>query len=394
MPPNAYQGQYIIEIANQLIKQHQGRFHHTQESIENLLPKDIDPEKDKDEWIDACVEVAQKILGEEDFDIVFRAALDSILSDIKEDLEEFGVIYDEWFCESTLVKKGLIKKGMTLLAKHDYVYEKDGAQWFRATKLGDEKDRVLIRSNGQPTYFASDVAYHLHKYHQDYDEIINIFGSDHHGYINRIRAFLKGLGEDPNKLQILLVQFAILYRGKEKISMSTRKGSFVTLRALRHEVGNDAARFFYIMRKPEQHLDFDLELAKKHSSDNPVYYIQYAHARICSVFRQLKEQSLDWNVATGLAHLAQLNNAYEKELIKQLSRYPELVERAARQREPHLIAHYLLEIANAFHTYYNASKFIVKQEDLRQARLCLIAATQQVLVNALTLLGVSAPEQM
>ncbi|WP_423063168.1 arginine--tRNA ligase [Candidiatus Paracoxiella cheracis] len=394
LPPNAYQGQYIIDIAKELIERHADRFRHSQQSIDDLMPKDINPETDKETYVDAFVDVAKKLLGEENFETVFHAALDNILDDIKEDLEEFGITYNDWFPESNLVKKGLIQAGIQLLAEHGYVYEKEGAQWFRASELGDEKDRVLIRKNGHPTYFASDVAYHFYKFQQGYDHVIDVFGADHHGYIARVRTFLKALGEDPEKLRVLLVQFAILYRGKQKVQMSTRSGEFVTLRELRREVGNDAARFFYVMRKPEQHLDFDLELAKSKSSENPVYYIQYAHARICSVWRQLAASNHQWDKAQGLSNLTLLSNNYEKDLLTSLGRYPDIIKKAATQYEPHLLAHYLQELANYFHTYYNAEKFLVEEDKLRNARLCLIAATKQIIVNGLTLLGVSAPEEM
>lgn len=394
LPPNAYQGQYIIDIAKELIKKYERRFHHTQESIENLMPKNINPETDKEAYLDTYVNVAKELLGEDNYNVIFHTALDSILSDIKEDLEEFGVTYNEWFRESSLVEKGLIQAGVNLLADHGYVYEKDNAQWFRASELGDEKDRVLIRKNGCSTYFASDVAYHLYKFQQGYDHVIDILGADHHGYIARVRTFLKALGENPEKLRILLVQFAILYRGKEKVSMSTRSGTFVTLRELRNEVSNDAARFFYVMRRPEQHLDFDLELAKSKSSENPVYYIQYAHARICSVWCQLQASNNQWDKADGLNNLALLSSNYEKNLLTTLGRYPDIIKKAALQYAPHLLVHYLQELANYFHTYYNTKKFLVKEDEQRNVRLCLIAATKQVIANGLTLLGVSAPEEM
>lgn len=390
LPKNAYQGQYIIDIANQLTQKYDRRFVVSQESVEALLEKG--PEIDPEVYLDSYIQAARKLL-KDDFQIVFDAATNNILDDIKNDLEEFGVTYDAWFPESQLHKEGLIQKGVQLLESHGYVYEKDGAKWFRATSLGDEKDRVLIRKNGVSTYFASDVAYHLYKYRQGYDKVVDVFGADHHGFIARINAFLKALGEDPHKLEVLLVQFAILYRGKEKVAMSTRSGDFVTLRELRDEVGNDAARFFYVMRKPEQHLDFDLELAKSKSSENPVYYIQYAHARICSIWRQLaaKKIRFDKNAERSL-HI--LTTQHEKDLLNLLAQYPTLIETAATQYHPHLLAHYLQSLANSFHTYYNAERFLIDDETLRDARLTLIAAVQQVIQNGLKILGVSAPEEM
>lgn len=392
LPPNAYQGDYIIEIAKTLVEQHGEQFKQSYSSIETSLPKATP--KDKEQHIDALVNVMRELLGKAGFKIFQSAALENILADIKNDLEEFGVVYDDWFRESKLFKEGLLEQGIELLKSHNHVFEKEGAVWFRATDFGDEKDRVLLRANGQPTYFASDVAYHLYKYEQGYDRIIDIFGADHHGYIARINAFLEGVGKDPKKLEALLVQFAILYRGDEKVSMSTRSGEFVTLRELRDEVGNDAARYFYIMRKPEQHLDFDLELAKSHSNDNPVYYIQYAHARICSIWKQLETASISWNKTNGLEHLDALSQDTEKTVMNTLSQYPEIILNAANYQEPHVLANFLQNLANQFHSYYNSSRFIVEEKNLRDARLCLIAAVQQVIKNGLLLLGLSAPKSM
>jgi arginyl-tRNA synthetase len=276
----------------------------------------------------------------------------------------------------------------------DKVYEKDGALWFRSSDYGDEKDRVLVRDNGQKTYFASDIAYHADKLERGFDRVIDVWGADHHGYVPRVKAALEALGDDPARLDVLLVQFAVLYRGGEKVQMSTRSGEFVTLRELREEVGRDAARFFYVMRKCEQHMDFDLDLAKSQSNDNPVYYIQYAHARIHSVERQLGERGLQWNREQGLAGLAGLDESHEQDLLNALTRYPEVVEAAALTEEPHQVVHYLRELANGLHTYYNAHQFLVEDEALRDARLALIFAVRQVLANGLDLLGVSAPEAM
>lgn len=394
IPKNAYQGQYVVDIAQDLKKKYGNQFYCTQKSINEKFSSEIDPCINPETYLDAWLQTQKKILGIANFNLIFHAALDNILNDIKNDLEEFGVFYETWFSEIQLINKELIQAGIDQLAKGGYVYEKNGAQWFRATIFGDEKDRVLMRKNGVPTYFASDVAYHLYKYNQGYDLLIDIFGADHHGYIPRICAFLKGLGKSTEKLHILLVQFAILYRGKEKVSMSTRRGIFITLRELRNEVGNDAVRFFYIMRKPNQHLNFDVELAKSKSNENPVYYIQYAHARICSVFRQLKFAQKSWDESSGMENLSLLSTKYEKELLSTLTRYPELLRKAAVQHAPHLLAHYLKTLANQFHTYYNAERFLLRDAKLRNARLNLIAAVQQVLVNGLTLLGVSAPKEM
>ena len=304
------------------------------------------------------------------------------------------MVYDEWYSELALAERGAVNKTLNRLRDAGHVYERDGALWFRSSAFGDEKDRVLERENGQTTYFASDIAYHLEKFERGFDRVIDVWGADHHGYVPRIKGGLRALGLDPDRLDVLLVQFAILYRNGERVQMSTRSGEFVTLRELRREVGNDAARFFYVMRKSEQHLDFDLDLAKSQSRDNPVYYIQYAHARVCSVLRQLREKGLSRDEARGRAWLALLTEPHEEGLLVALSRYPEVVETAALTHEPHQLAHYLRELANAFHTYYNEHRVLTPDDALRDARLNLSLATRQIIRNGLALLGVSAPEVM
>jgi arginyl-tRNA synthetase len=309
-------------------------------------------------------------------------------------LDGFGVHFDSWFSEQSLLDNGAIDKGLQALKDAGCTYMKEGALWFEATRFGDEKDRVLVRANGNTTYFASDVAYHWDKYERQFDRVIDIFGSDHHGYVTRVKAAVNALGHDDNALTVLFVQFAILYRHGARVQMSTRSGSFVTLRELRDEVGNDAARFFYVMRKPEQHMDFDLDLAKSESSDNPVYYVQYAHARISSVLRQLQERQLTWNESLGLENLSLLKEPQEITLLTLINRYPELLAAAAKDCEPHLLAYYLRELANGLHSYYNAVPLLCEDESLRCARLCLLLSVRQVLRNGLKLLGVSAPESM
>lgn len=393
LPGNAYQGDYIVDIAQALLKLKGHAYSKKAEEVLAMLPEQLDPEADKEAYIDAMIEVCQTLIGETGFAEIKRFGLENILSDIQEDLREFGVEYDEWFPESSLYDDGSFETGIELMKKEGHTYEKEGALWFKAESLGDEKDRVLIRDNGQPTYFASDVAYHLHSY-LNFDEIIDVFGADHHGYIARLRALLKGAGKNPDHLRVLLVQFAVLYRGKTKVSMSTRSGEFVTLRQLREEVGNDAARFFYVMRKPEQHLDFDLDLAKSQSNENPVYYIQYAHARICSVLAKAEAQGLALSGQSHLEALSPLVDEHEKQLMVCLSRYKEVIESAALNHAPHQVAHYLQELANYFHSYYNASAFLVEDAAIRAARLTLILAIKQVLANGLKLLGVSSPEKM
>ena len=394
-PSNGYKSEaYIMDIARSLTENHDGAFVYKTEDIFSGIPPDEPVGGDKELHIDALIQRAQQLLGEAEYLVIFNAGLDAILADIREDLETFGVHYDNWYSEKTLADRDLINTAVEQLQATGHVYKNKGALWFKSTAFGDEKDRVVIRENGQSTYFASDIAYHMDKFARGYERVINIWGADHHGYVARVKAAISALGEDENKLDILLVQFAILYRGGERVQMSTRSGSFVTLRELREEVGNDAARFFYVMRKCEQHMDFDLDLAKSQSNDNPVYYIQYAHARVCSVLNQLREKNLQHNVENGNNNLQHLSESHETELITKLAAYPDIIEKSAVNAEPHALAHYLREIANLFHTYYNAHQFIVDDEAMRDARLNLITATRQVINNGLTILGVTSPESM
>ena len=393
-PANGYQGDYIWDIGATLHREHGEHFRHPVKEVFSNVPADEPAGGDKETHIDAVIARARSLLGAEDYRKVFDEGLNAILHNIRQDLKEFGVVYDDWFSERSLTESGAVKNGIERLQQSGHVYEKDGALWFRSTGFGDEKDRVLVRDNGQSTYFASDIAYHANKLERGYDRVIDVWGADHHGYIPRVKAALQALGDDPERLDVLLVQFAVLYRNGEKAQMSTRSGQFVTLRELRNEVGNDAARFFYVMRKCEQHMDFDLDLAKSRSNENPVYYIQYAHARVMSVMRQLQEKQLDWDRAAGNAGLSLLSEEHEQELMIRLSRYPEVLEAAAVNHEPHQLTHYLRELANDFHTYYNAHTFLVEDSALRNARLNLIEATRQVIANGLGLLGVSAPDAM
>jgi len=393
-PSNGYKGDYVKDIAEQLFAQHDKNLMHPVAAVFEDIPADEPAGGDKEIHIDALIYRAQTLLGDESYRQVFDLGLNIIVDDIKDDLKEFGVEFEEWFSERSLASKGLIKQAVERLQSANYVYEKEGALWFKSTEFGDEKDRVVVRDNGQSTYFASDIAYHMDKLERGFERVIDIWGADHHGYIPRVKAALQALGDDVDKLDVLLVQFAILYRGGEKVPMSTRSGSFVTLRELRSEVGNDAARFFYVLRKCEQHMDFDLDLAKSQSSDNPVYYIQYAHARICSIFRQLAEKQLTHDKNMGSENLMLLTEAHETSLVTSLAKYPEILEKAALNEEPHQLAHFLRELANELHTYYNAHQFIVDDEAIRNARLTLINATRHVLHNGLELLGVSAPEIM
>ena len=396
-PSNGYKGEYIVDIARTLFENHGAGFHQKIDVVMQGIPADeteASPDGDKEAHIDGIIKQAKNLLQARDYHTVFGAGLNSILDDIRDDLAEFGVTFDEWFSERSLMDSNDINTAIEKLKENDFVYEKNGALWFRSTQFKDEKDRVIVRENGQSTYFASDIAYHNNKFNRGFEKCLDVWGADHHGYVPRVKGAIKALGKNPDDLDILLVQFAVLYRSGEKIQMSTRSGQFVTLRELREEVGNDAARFFYVMRKCEQHLDFDLDLAKSQSNENPVYYIQYAHARICSVFRELDDKSLHLEKEKANSSLTLLNTSHEQDLIRTLARFPEVVENAALNYEPHQIPHYLRELANSFHTYYNAHKFIVDDENLRNARMWLISAVRQVLHNGLTLIGVSAPEAM
>jgi len=394
-PSNAYKGEYVIDLAKQAHLTYGDRFHLAAAQVFQGVPADEgQPDGDKDAHIDGLIKNAKTLLGKERYEQIFAVAKDDILADIQKDLAEFRVVYDEWFSEQSLVNDGAFEIALEALKEKACIYEADGALWFRATDFGDEKDRVLIKENGDRTYFANDIAYHVNKYRRGFDQVIDVLGADHHGYVPRIQAVLQALGHGDKDFSALLVQFAILYRGDERVQMSTRSGSFVTLRELREEIGNDAARFFYVMRKNEQHMDFDLELAKSQSNENPVYYIQYAHARICSVFRQLAEKALTHSIDEGAKHLSLLTTPHEVALIDQLSRYPDTLAMAAKFYEPHSLANYLRLLANDFHAYYNAHPFIVEDANLRHARLSLILAVQQGLRNGLGLLGVSAPEKM
>jgi arginyl-tRNA synthetase len=348
-----------------------------------------DAEREPEARLDALIAGAKSLLGA-DYAYIHDFVLAEQLGDCRHDLLEFGVSFDQWFSEKSLYDSGLVERAVARLEAAGHLYTQDGARWFRSSRFGDEKDRVIQRENGQYTYFASDISYHLNKFERGFDLVIDVWGADHHGYIPRVKGALEALGVDPARLTVALVQFAVLYRGGQKVPMSTRAGEFVTLRELRQEVGNDAARFFYVLRKSDQHLDFDLDLAKSQSTDNPVYYVQYAHARVCSVHEQ-------WGGdAAGLqtADPAPLTLGAEMALLSRLIEYPEVVANAARELSPHFIAFYLRELAAEFHSYYNATRILVPEIALNRARLALVTAVGQVLRNAFALLGVAAVEKM
>ncbi|MDO5651953.1 MAG: arginine--tRNA ligase, partial [Moraxella sp.] len=405
-PTNAYQGDYVKDIAQSVRDEYADKFAKSASQMYGGVPADavyredndtkILVSGDKETHIDGLIDNAKCLLGT-DYDVFHAAALDSILADIKEDLAEFGVTFERWYSERTLTDK--IDEALQVLDDKGYLYEQDGNIWFKSTEFGDEKDRVVKRANGLMTYFASDIAYHKDKFDRGFNTVINVWGADHHGYIPRVKAALTAMGYNADDLEVMLVQFVALYRGDEKVQMSSRSGQFVTLRELREEVGNDAARFYYVARTPNVPMDFDLELAKSQSKDNAVYYIQYAHARICRVLEKLAEFGQSLDLSTGKAHQDKLSTTSENELIKRLGAYPEVVLKAASTREPHLLTNYLKDLASEFHGWYNDERILPKgladgtaSDDelaLMQARLRLSVAVRQVIKNGLQLLDLS-----
>ena len=393
-PDNGYQGDYIVDIARKVRKKFGDKFLFKGLEVYEAVPADEKDGGDKELHIDGLVFNAKQLLGKESYEKVFQIALKNILSGIKKDLEKFNVNYDSWFSEKQLHDGDIIDRALKILHDKGYLYKKDGATWFMASHFGDEKDRVVIRENGQKTYFASDIAYLLNKFERGFEGALYVFGADHHGYIARLKAAAKGLNLNPDDIEIVLTQFANLIQDGKKIQMGTRSGQFITLSQLVDDVGVDAARFFYVMRSHDQHLDFDLDLAKSQSNDNPVYYIQYAHARICSIFQKLEQQAMQHNKEIGNASLHLLDTDQEHDLLRSIASYPEILIAAARTRSPHLLANFLRELAQNYHSYYNAHQVGVDDENLRNARLNLSKATRIILANGLKLLGASAPESM
>ena len=404
-PSNGYRGDYVFDIAKTIQAAHGADFVRDINAMFAAVPTDArygEPDADgkktllsgdKEKHIDGLIANAQRLLGADAYRVFHQTALNSILVDIKDDLAEFGVHFDQWFSEATLNSK--ITEALEVLQQKGQLYTtEDGNVWFKSTDFGDEKDRVVKRANGQTTYFAADIAYHLNKYQRGLDQIVDIWGSDHHGYIARVKAAIAAMGYDPAKLTVLLVQFVSLWRGGEQVQMSSRSGQFVELRELRKEVGNDAARFYYVMRKSEQHIDFDLDLAVSQDKNNAVYYIQYAHARICRMLEKLTEQGKALDLLAGRAAVGRLVEPVEAELLAKLAAYPEIVARAAEQYEPHQLGNYLKELASLFHGWYNEHKVLSEDAELMQARLLLSVSVQQVVKNGLLLLGVSAPNSM
>lgn len=331
---------------------------------------------------------------EEAIAICARAAANTILDGIKEDLEAFGVTYDQWFSEQSLYDDGRVQAAIDALKAEGTVYEKDGALWFRSTDYGDEKDRVVVRQNGLTTYFASDIAYHQEKYQRGFDRVIDVWGADHHGYIPRVTAAVEASGHRRDQFDVILVHLVNLLRAGSPVAMSTRSGEFVTLKDVVDEVGRDAARFIFLTRHCNSPLDFDLELAKQKTNENPVYYVQYVHARISSILRKVKDEMIDFRPATDATNGHALTEPEEIALIRAMGAFTEVVQRSARLMEPHRVTFFLMELASAFHAYYNKHRVIGEDPNATGARLYLVAAVRMVIRNGLSLLGVSAPESM
>ena len=390
MMQQGYQGDYLIPIAKKLKDEKSDSLF----KIEESLIQKLNSEDQDDEFTDQLVKSLRVILKEE-FQYIREFALSEILHLIKADLEQCGVHHNAWFSESSLYGNdgstdSKVDGSIEELKSRGFIYEEGGAIWFKSSSLGDDKDRVLKRGNGEYTYFASDVAYHLDKYDRGYDRVINVWGSDHHGYLPRVRAAMDACDRDINKLEVIFIQFANLVKAGKKVSMSTRSGDFITLNELMNEVTTEAARFFYINRKADQHLEFDLDLAKEQSKDNPLYYIQYAHARICSVLRKAENEFEDFDSV----ELALLGSEKEIEILKLLRQYPQLIERAAKAGEPHLLCYFLRDLSGVFHSYYNSEKFLIEDKELMTSRLFLLKGVKQVIANGLRVLGIKAPEEM
>lgn len=389
-----YQGEYVEQLAKELLKEERTKYN-LKENESDLL--ELLETQETEEDLDKLIEWGKSFL-QENFEEIKEFSLRAIMSSIKEDLKLFGVNHNLWFNESSMYfnKVGLpdIDKSIKLLDESGFLYEKEEALWFKSTEFGDDKDRVVKRANGDNTYFASDISYHLDKYDRGYNRIVNVWGADHHGYLPRVSAAMEALGKNQDRLEVVFIQFANLLRNGKKVSMSTRGGEFIPLMELIEEVSSEAARFFYINRKADQHLDFDLDLAKSQTKDNPLYYIQYAHARICGVFETLKKEGRKLNQDLGLDNLDLLNLDKEIEIQKMLLQYPEVISRAAEHSEPHLICYYLKDLSGLFHSYYNSERFLVDNDKLMNSRLFLLKGTKQVISNGLEILGIDAPQSM
>ncbi|MFP5307730.1 MAG: arginine--tRNA ligase [Gammaproteobacteria bacterium] len=408
MPQRGYPGDYIKASARRLLEAHGRTLHVPASAVFGGLPQEqvAHPHASEEQaaaakatqetFLDALIARCKKLLGG-NYDTVQRAALDDQLSAIKATLAAFNVEFDQWSSERALVESGFVDKALARLDEKGLTYERDGALWMRTQDFGDEKDRVLVKADGAATYFCNDLAYHVDKLDRAQSGstmppvLMDVWGADHHGYIARVRAAIEALTGRKDALNVQLIQFVTLSSGR----MGKRSGNFVTLQDLIDEAGTDATRFFYLTRSHDQHLEFDIDLARSQSNDNPVYYVQYAHARICSVFQQLAERGGSWDADTAKLTLHRLTNEHEKALLALLNRYPETLERAAGAYTPHTLVFFLKDLAEALHGYYNVHRFLVDDDpELQSARLALIKATGQVIRNGLGLLGVSAPEKM
>ena len=394
VPSRAYPADYVKDCAQALLARDGRAYFRPWADVVAGLPEDPDGDGDdikarKEAYLDAIISRVRELLGA-DYRNVQDFGLDTQLAAIRATLDAFGVSFDRWFSERTLAESGAIDKAVARLRERGHVYEQNGAIWLRTSALGDEKDRVLIRDNGIHTYFAADVAYHLDKLDRGFDTLIDVWGADHHGYIARVRAAIEALTGQGDRFHVALIQFVTLSSGR----MGKRSGNFVTLQQLIEEATADATRFFYLTRSPEQHLEFDIDLARSQSADNPVYYLQYAHARVASVFRELETRGWQHDQAAGLAALANLDDSGLDDLLKRLAAWPDAVANAARQRAPHQLTYALRDLAQAFHGYYNTHKMLIDDAAVRNARLTLSLAVQQVIANGLGLLGVSAPDRM
>ncbi len=413
-PSNGYKGDYVKDIAEIIHKDlnnplNKISYSELREALYLNAHPDLILDKegnavsgDKEKHIDSLIENAKSFLGFDNYSYIFETTINFVINDIRSDLSEMNIEFSNWFNESSLFNNRLIDEVISKLTKNGFTYEHDGALWFKSADFFDENDRVLVRENGIKTYFASDIAYHYDKLNRGYDEIINVWGSDHHGYIPRLRSALSALGLDYEKVHFELIQFATLYKDGKILPMSTRSGQFITLRDLRNDIGNDATRFFYVSYKCNKHMNFDLDAAKKMDNENPMFYIQYAHARCCAlfnrindvVFRSVNPNLEDFNLISGLENLNLLNNEHENKILISLIKFNEVIERSAKNKEPHLLTHYLHDLAGLFHSYYSDTEIITDGSDLRNARLCLVESVKTVLKNGLNLLGVSAPSYM
>ena len=391
LPRVSYQGSYVEKIAKDMQTSMDVNF---EVLLERKDLSGLYASFSEDEEIDKLIVDFQNQLGNESFGQFTDSVSNLMVAVIKKDLEEFGVVFNNWFSEREMINKGLVQKSIEHLSNNDLTYKKDGALWLKTMGFGDDKDRVIVREDGRPTYFASDIAYHFDKRSRGFDILLDVLGSDHHGYLVRLEAGLSAMNEPQESLEVSLVQFVSLFKENKKVQMSTRSGEFITLSQLYREVGKDAARFFYVSRSHDQHLDFDLDLAKSKNNENPVYYIQYAHARIHRVLQELKNNGLVFDEQSGISNLKKLSAEHETEIITKLSDYPNIIAQSAKKKSVHLLANYLVELAQLVHSYYSAHRFIVENLELRNARIALITAASYVIRNGLYVLGVSAPEQM